>query len=70
MLRYLHIQAFPLVRPLATQMVNHGYFTIIPNNTLGLRGAARAEGLPCALAAWVLTVKNCFPPWRPFYLKT
>jgi hypothetical protein len=35
MLRYLHIQAYPLVSPLAPLMVRHGHFTLIPNNRLG-----------------------------------
>jgi hypothetical protein len=35
MLRYLHVQAMPIVAPLATLMVQHGYFTFIPNNRLG-----------------------------------
>jgi hypothetical protein len=34
MLRYLHIQALPIVVPLANQMVRHGYFSFIPNNRL------------------------------------
>jgi hypothetical protein len=35
MLRYLHIQAYPLVAPLAPLMVRHGHFTLIPNNRMG-----------------------------------
>jgi len=35
MLRYLHIQAFPIVAPFASQMVNHGFFTLIPNFRMG-----------------------------------
>lgn len=31
MLRYLHVQTFPLVAPLALQMLHHGNFTMIPN---------------------------------------
>jgi hypothetical protein len=31
MLRYLHVQAFPIVAPLAAQMVHHGAFALIPN---------------------------------------
>jgi len=31
MLRYLHVQTFPLVAPLASQMLHHGTFTMIPN---------------------------------------
>ena len=34
MLRYLTIQAFPILAPLATLMVRHGCFTLIPNNRL------------------------------------
>ena len=32
MMRYLHVQALPIVAPLATLMVQHGYFTFLPNN--------------------------------------
>jgi hypothetical protein len=35
MLRYLHVQALPIVAPLATLMVQHGHFSFIPNNRLG-----------------------------------
>jgi len=35
MLRYLHVQALPIVAPLATLMVQHGFFSFIPNNRLG-----------------------------------
>jgi len=35
MMRYLHVQAFPIAAPLAPLMVRHGQFTLIPNNTLG-----------------------------------
>jgi hypothetical protein len=31
MLRYLHIQSFPIVAPFASQMLRHGHFTLIPN---------------------------------------
>jgi hypothetical protein len=31
MLRYLHVQALPVVAPLARQMVQHGFFTFLPN---------------------------------------
>jgi hypothetical protein len=31
MLRYLHVQSFPIVAPLAAQMLQHGHFTLIPN---------------------------------------
>ncbi len=34
MLRYLHVQAFPIVAPLAAQMVHYGAFALIPNNRL------------------------------------
>lgn len=34
MLRYLHVQTFPIVAPLAAQMLRHGQFTLIPNQTL------------------------------------
>ena len=43
MMRYLYVQAFPIAAPLAPLMVRHGYFTLIPNNTLGYRGAAYAN---------------------------
>jgi hypothetical protein len=36
MLRYLHVQALPVVAPLANLMVRHGHFSFIPNNrTMG-----------------------------------
>jgi hypothetical protein len=35
MLRYLHVQALPIVAPLASLMVQHGYFSFIPNNRMG-----------------------------------
>jgi hypothetical protein len=31
MLRYLHVQTFPLLAPLASQMLRHGDFTLLPN---------------------------------------
>jgi hypothetical protein len=31
MLRYLHVQSFPIVAPFAAQMLHHGSFTLIPN---------------------------------------
>jgi hypothetical protein len=34
MLRYLHVQALPVVAPLARQMVQHGFFTFLPNTRL------------------------------------
>jgi len=30
MMRYLHVQALPILAPLATQMVTHGAFTLLP----------------------------------------
>jgi hypothetical protein len=35
MLRYLHIQAFPIVAPFALQMVRHGFFTLLPIFRMG-----------------------------------
>jgi hypothetical protein len=35
MLRYLHVQALPIVAPLASLMVQHGFFSFIPNNRFG-----------------------------------
>jgi hypothetical protein len=35
MLRYLHVQAFPIVAPLASQMVRHGFYSFFPNNNMG-----------------------------------
>jgi hypothetical protein len=32
---YLHVQAFPVLQPLASLMVRHGYFILLPNSTLG-----------------------------------
>ncbi len=40
MLRYLHVQAFPLVAPLASQMLQHGHFTLNPNQQHGGMGEA------------------------------
>ncbi len=34
MLWYLHVQALPIIAPMAMLMVQHGYFTLIPNNHL------------------------------------
>jgi hypothetical protein len=34
MLRYLHVQAFPLVAPLAEQMLHHGHFSLMANQPL------------------------------------
>jgi hypothetical protein len=34
MLRYLHVQALPILAPLASQMVQHGNYTLIPNQHL------------------------------------
>ncbi len=38
MLHYLHVQALPVVVPLATQMLQHGNFALIPHNPLHQRG--------------------------------
>jgi hypothetical protein len=35
MLRYLHVQAFPIVAPLASQMVRHGFYSFLPNSNMG-----------------------------------
>jgi hypothetical protein len=35
MLRYLHVQAFPIVAPLASQMVRHGFYSFFPNSNMG-----------------------------------
>jgi hypothetical protein len=48
MLRYLHVQAIPLVTPMASLMVRHGHFHFIPNNRVGERGAAGALEMPRA----------------------
>jgi len=34
MLCYVHVQAFPLVTPLASQMLRQGSYTLIPNTAL------------------------------------
>lgn len=34
MLRYLHVQAFPIIASFAAQMLLHGHFALIPNNRL------------------------------------
>jgi hypothetical protein len=44
MLRYLHIQSFPMLAPLVSQMLNHGQYTMTPNHPLlGELGAAGAN---------------------------
>ena len=48
MLRYLHVQAIPLVTPMASLMVRHGHFHFIPNHRVGERGAAGALEMPRA----------------------
>lgn len=35
MLHYLHVQAFPLLMPLAAQMLHHGQYSPLPNQPLG-----------------------------------
>jgi len=35
MLRYLHVQSFPLLSPLSQQMLRHGHFTLMPNHPMG-----------------------------------
>jgi hypothetical protein len=35
MLRYLHVQAIPVLAPLASLMVHHGFFTLLPNSSMG-----------------------------------
>jgi hypothetical protein len=35
MLRYLHVQSFPLLAPLAAQMLHHGHFSLMTNYPLG-----------------------------------
>jgi hypothetical protein len=35
MLRYLHVQSFPLLSPLSQQMLRHGHFTLMPNQPMG-----------------------------------
>lgn len=40
MLPFLHVQAFPILAPLAHQMLQHGQFSLIPNTPFrGERGA-------------------------------
>ncbi len=34
MFRYLHVQAFPLIHPLASSMLQHGTYAMIPNHQL------------------------------------
>jgi hypothetical protein len=44
MLRYLHVQSFPLLEPLASQMLRHGQYTMMPNHPLiGELGTAVAN---------------------------
>jgi hypothetical protein len=32
--RYLHVQSFPIVAPLAAQILQHGTFTLMPDHPL------------------------------------
>jgi hypothetical protein len=41
MLRYLHVQAFPVVACLAPAMLQHGHFSLIPNTPLPQQGGIR-----------------------------
>jgi hypothetical protein len=41
MLRYLHVQAFPVVASLASAMFQHGHFTLFPNTPLPHIGGSR-----------------------------
>jgi len=34
MLRYLHVQSYPIVAPLASRMLHQGHFSLIPNHQL------------------------------------
>jgi hypothetical protein len=34
MLKYLHVQAVPVVAPLCSAMLRHGHFTLLPNRPL------------------------------------
>jgi hypothetical protein len=43
MMRYLHVQALPIVAPLASLMVQHGFFTLLPNNPMESWGASWAK---------------------------
>jgi hypothetical protein len=36
MLRYLHVQTFPIVAPLAEQMLRHGHYSLMHNQPLGM----------------------------------
>jgi hypothetical protein len=38
MLHYLHVQAFPIIASLASQMLQHGHFALIPNTRLPYTG--------------------------------
>jgi len=35
MLCYLHVRSFPLLAPLAPQMLRHGHYTLMPNLPMG-----------------------------------
>jgi hypothetical protein len=34
MLRYLHVQALPIIAPLSSLMVRHGFFSLLPNHPI------------------------------------
>ena len=37
MMRYLHLQAFPIMRQFAPAMFNNGTFTFLPNETVPIQ---------------------------------
>jgi hypothetical protein len=50
MLRYLHVQAFPLAAPLAAQMLHHLHFSLMSNQPLLGPGGATGAILNCPTA--------------------
>jgi hypothetical protein len=46
MLRYLHVQSFPLLAPLAQQMLRHGDFSLLPNQQMAYGGQENNATLP------------------------
>jgi hypothetical protein len=67
MLRYLHVQVFPDLAPLASLMVCHGYFTLLPNNQGGCREQQMQYMIAYCLllkgaTGLTLTLRNCFAP--------
>ena len=61
MFRYLHIQCFPKMKDLLRSMVDHGSFTLLPNQDITAEAArflAQAKTLHEEIAALKLAASN------------